>query len=276
MLYPHRNIEYDLTKGDKVPLCGIEEIIEWGNLDDWLRLRDYLLKNPEEIEGVIKIAQHRLKLEPSDGDFCFWLIFCQDLIKKNEIDLSKEERIKIDWDTIISNVDFNIAPDLDDLRNRLKFFYNVKTGIFCVKRNLTLETTTVTYRGKKITVPTLEEILRIKAYLIINRNSTRDYIEYIAIIKLLGMKKAIETMKNFENYYPSDEKTGISPIRQLLSQLACPIPYDLETTNLDNYKKLYPQLQSWENICKICQKFTIHLFAQFEKPMEDFISGKAN
>src|SRR3990167_4055835 len=56
-------------------------------------------------------------------------------------------------------------------------FQGVRTGIRQLIRKKPLETTMI--RGLR--VPTIAEILRIKAYLIVKRNTTRDFIDFAAL-----------------------------------------------------------------------------------------------
>ena len=57
----------------------------------------------------------------------------------------------------------------------------IETGIRQLIREQPLETTVVTYGNQTITVPTKEEILRIKSALILKRNATRDYLDFVAL-----------------------------------------------------------------------------------------------
>ncbi len=65
----------------------------------------------------------------------------------------------------------------------------IETGIRQLIREQPLETTVVNYGGQAITVPTKEEILRIKSALILKRNATRDYLDFVALADQLGDEK---------------------------------------------------------------------------------------
>lgn len=45
-----------------------------------------------------------------------------------------------------------------------------------------------------------------------------------------------------------------------LQQLANPLPHDLETTNLKEYKHLRPILQDWEYVKQVCARSATMLF----------------
>jgi hypothetical protein len=99
-----------------------------------------------------------------------------------------------------------------------------------------LETTTLTVKDRKIRIPTSAEILRIKGVLILKRNATRDYLDFAALANHLGPTKTISALKPLDNLYPQPNKA--STLQQLQIQLADPQPFDLEETNLKEYKNL--------------------------------------
>src|SRR5262249_51940386 len=112
----------------------------------------------------------------------------------------------------------------------------IETGVRQLIRKKPLETTSVEYGGKKLRVPTEKEILRMKAVLILKRNATRDYLDFIALADHLGDKKTIEALRRFDDLYP--QENGESALQQLQIQLANPLPFHLEETRLSEYKNL--------------------------------------
>lgn len=121
-------------------------------------------------------------------------------------------------------------------------FQGVRTGIRQLIRSRPLETTTV--RGLKI--PTREEMLRIKAVLIVKRNATRDFIDFIALFDHLGVKPSLRALASLDALYP--QKEGASVSQQLALQLADPKPWDLAQTDLSHYKNLQPPYTDWNKI----------------------------
>lgn len=120
----------------------------------------------------------------------------------------------------------------------------MRTGIRQLIRERPLETTKV--RG--IRIPTVEEILRIKAYLIENKNATRDYIDFIALWDHLGVSKSLEALISLDDCYPQEGSESVA--RQLALQLAEPKPWDLADTDLSHYKKLKEPYTCWEEVKK--------------------------
>ncbi len=123
-------------------------------------------------------------------------------------------------------------------------FLGVRTGIRQLIRSKPLETTMV--RGLRI--PTLSETLRIKAALIVRRNATRDFIDFIALADHLGLDQSLEVLRTLDDFYPQDEKGAVT--KQLALQLAEPKPWDLSDTDLGAYKGLQSPYTDWREISR--------------------------
>jgi hypothetical protein len=133
----------------------------------------------------------------------------------------------------------------------------IETGVRQLIRKDPLETEQVSVRGHTITVPTLAEMLRIKAVLILKRNATRDYIDFVAMHDRLGMKRTLAAMSSFDRLYP--QPNGESATQQLIVQLSSPMPYDLSQTDLSEYKKLSSRWHDWSVIRKACVECALQL-----------------
>ncbi len=134
----------------------------------------------------------------------------------------------------------------------------IETGIRQLIRDVPLETTQIELSGNKIKVPTLNEILRIKAVLILKRNATRDYLDFVALADHLGIDKVSSALKNFDSLYP--QPNDESALQQLQIQLVNPLPYDLDEVNLSAYKNLDPCWHSWESVRLTCSECSSRLF----------------
>ncbi len=140
-------------------------------------------------------------------------------------------------------------------------FQGVETGIRQLMRRRPLETAQVAIGGGKfIKLPTLSEMLRTKAWMIISRNATRDYIDFAALAEHMGVETAIHALSDFNAYY-SDLIRGekASPIVQLVRQLAEPAPGDLDQIALRQYKGIHPPFDSWAHIVGICETISVGL-----------------
>jgi hypothetical protein len=140
-------------------------------------------------------------------------------------------------------------------------FRGVETGIRQLMRRRPLETEQIEIAGKKsITVPTLAEMLRTKAWMIVSRNTTRDFIDFAALAEHLGTEPSIRVLEDLDNYY-SDLIRGkkASPIVQLVRQLAEPVPGDLEHIDLSQYKGIRAPYDSWRHVVSICERVSVGL-----------------
>lgn len=99
----------------------------------------------------------------------------------------------------------------------------VETGIRNLIREEPLETTSVDTAAGPIVVPTLPELLRIKSWLVVSRNATRDYVDTIALADRLGQTAAVRALERFDALYP---QPSVSASQQLMKQLSDPRPYD--------------------------------------------------
>jgi hypothetical protein len=140
----------------------------------------------------------------------------------------------------------------------------IETGVRQLIRNDPLETEKVSVRGHTITVPTKAEVLRIKAVLILKRNATRDYIDFVAMHDQLGMKGTLAAMGSFDRLYP--QQNGESPTQQLIVQLSSPMPFDLSQTDLSEFKKLSSRWQDWSVIRKACAECALQLAPTLKLP----------
>jgi hypothetical protein len=122
----------------------------------------------------------------------------------------------------------------------------IETGVRQLMREQPLETMETVCEGQRLTVPTLAEILRIKGVLILKRNATRDYLDFVALADAMDDTGVVAALKSFDNLYP--QPGGQSALQQLQVQLAKPLPFDLEETRLDEYKNLLPKWQDWKTV----------------------------
>ena len=134
----------------------------------------------------------------------------------------------------------------------------IQTGVRQLIRTEPLETTTVDLYGATLTIPTPAEILRVKGVLILKRNAARDYLDLVALATHLGVSPSAEALRSFDRLYP--QVSGESALQQLQAQLASPLPYDLEESDLSEYTDLDPQWHDWENVKAACGRVAVAVF----------------
>ena len=128
-------------------------------------------------------------------------------------------------------------------------FKGVETGLRQLRRSAPLETTQISVRGQRLRVPTLPEILRIKGWLAVSRNATRDYLDLAALSVQAGVPAAAQALAKldrcYQDVYRAEAQRDVSVALQLARQLVEPAPYDLDKTDLSSYKRLDPRWHDW-------------------------------
>jgi hypothetical protein len=129
----------------------------------------------------------------------------------------------------------------------------IETGIRQLIRTRPLEVEELEGPAGPIRVPTLAEMLRIKAWLVLRRNATRDYVDVVALAERLGAEEAARTALELDAYYDDQRGPGGRRIAmQLARQLAEPAPYDLSDVDLQTYRSLEPRWRDWGEVTAAC------------------------
>ncbi len=132
----------------------------------------------------------------------------------------------------------------------------IETGIRQLIRRHALETRRVLLpSGHELTVPTADETLRVKGFLIVRRNQTRDYLDVAALAEGYGVDDAGRVLGAIDEYYADQHESGDGVASQLQVQLADPRPKDSSTTRqLAHYKNLAPRWHDWGAVTGICHQ----------------------
>ena len=131
----------------------------------------------------------------------------------------------------------------------------IETGVRQLRRRRPLEVELVEIPSGLLRVPTLPEILRIKAWLVLDRNATRDYLDVVALADLLGEQAAARTLLELDDYYADQlGEGGMRVATQVAKQLAEPLPYDLDSVDLEHYRRLAPRWRRWVNVADAARR----------------------
>jgi hypothetical protein len=131
---------------------------------------------------------------------------------------------------------------------------DIEAGVRQMIRTRPLETTQVRLpSGRVLTVPTAAETLRIKGFLIVRRNQTRDYLDVAALADRYGMRDAADVLARIDDYYADQHAGGRGVAAQLVRQLADPRPKDSSVTRqLDAYRNLASRWRDWDEVRSVC------------------------
>ena len=151
----------------------------------------------------------------------------------------------------------------------------VETGVRQLRRTRPLETTRMRVGGSEVTLPTLPEVLRIKAFLCLDRNATRDYIDLAALSAHLGSDEAADALWRMDELYPQKNGDPWAVRTQLVMQLAGPPPYDLDEVDLAEYKGVQPPFDRWVHVAEVCGLVSDRLLARFMRAPPEADQAKA-
>ena len=181
-------------------------------------------------------------------------------------------RISIDHDHVLNDLKSHFSEVLADLESVagwktarkakpvmiLGKLDGIETGIRQLIRKTPLETETLQVGAMHLRIPTAAETLRIKGILILKRNATRDYVDFAAMADRLGDKETAGALKDFDRLYP--QPNGESALQQLLAQLSNALPYDLDDTDLSEYKLLDRRWHDWNRVSRTCAEAVTGVF----------------
>lgn len=128
----------------------------------------------------------------------------------------------------------------------------VETGVRQLRRTRPLETTVMRVGDHDVVLPTLPEVLRIKAFLCLERNATRDYLDLAALAAHMGIEAAGEALWRMDELYPQKGGDVWAVRTQLVMQLAAPPPYDLDSVDLAEYKGVRAPFDRWDHVAEVC------------------------
>ncbi|MGH9224019.1 MAG: hypothetical protein ACRD2W_09630 [Acidimicrobiales bacterium] len=122
----------------------------------------------------------------------------------------------------------------------------IETGIRQLIRQRPLEIEEVVLGERTLRVPTPEEILRIKAWLVVSRNRTRDYLDTAALSDRVGIASAAQVLAAMDDYYAEVNGRPEAVATQVARQFADPRPKDPSVTkDLSSYKQLDARWHDW-------------------------------
>lgn len=201
------------------------------DLPDWERLLAAERHIQQLVPGTILVggtaaaihAQHRISM---DGDHVL-----QDLRERFDEVLAALEAVA-GWQTERVQRPVIILGQFD----------GVLTGIRQLRRTVPLETEIVA----GLRVPTLAEMARIKAWLLVTRNTVRDLLDTVVLLERLGETQAVEALRPFDDIYR--QPSGTSPLAEVAERLAAAAPKDRAEIDLKQYRGLRPPWDEWPHV----------------------------
>lgn len=125
--------------------------------------------------------------------------------------------------------------------------HGVELGIRQLRHRDRLETTEV--EGCRI--PTATEMLRMKAFLLNERRTTRDYLDVAALSELLGLAAAAQALRELSNLYPP---CGQQSAATAFAEACEAEPADLAQVDLRGYRGIIEPLTDWEHVSTVVRQ----------------------
>lgn len=137
----------------------------------------------------------------------------------------------------------------------------VEAGLRQLRRTRPLETCRVDVGdGRSVVAPTIEETLRVEAYLVVQRNVVRDFLDVVALADHIGFAKAVGVLADIDEYYDDRSGEPASVLTSLVVSLAQPAPFDTEVIDeLPLYKGLDERWHEWSTVVDACQRLALDL-----------------
>ena len=97
-----------------------------------------------------------------------------------------------------------------------------------------------------LAVPTLAEMARIKGWLLVTRNTLRDYLDTVVLLDRLGGDGVTAALSPFDAIY--QQESGASPLAELTERLAAAAPLDAAQIVLSSYRGLRSPWNDWRHV----------------------------
>ncbi len=129
----------------------------------------------------------------------------------------------------------------------------VEAGLRQLRRTRAVEVEEVRVGTRVLRVPTLPECLRIKAFLVVQRNQVRDYLDTVALADRLGLPHSAAVLADLDSYYSDRSDGPDAVVTAVVQRLSEPNPRDSRVTSqLTAYKGLVARWQRWSAVVDDC------------------------
>ncbi|MDR2999693.1 MAG: hypothetical protein LBU89_00390 [Fibromonadaceae bacterium] len=217
----------------------------------------------EQMKRVVEQAARLQKLVPDAI-----------LVGGSAASIYAEHRYSLDHDHVVSDLENRFDLILEALEREGDWVTNravygkiilgelggIEAGVRQLIRKKTLEFEKVKIGEFSLNLPTIEEILRIKAFLIVKRNQMRDYLDFAALSDKIGIDACVRVINSIDDYYTDESRNDKPVLSQLVRQLMEAIPKDKSNIKLlPNYKGTLEKWKDWNYIVEICKKVAMEI-----------------
>lgn len=183
-------------------------------------------------------------------------------------------RYSLDHDHVVSDLESKFDLILEALEregdwvtNRLVYgkiilgeLGGIEAGIRQLIRKKPLEFEKVKIDELLLNLPTIEEILRVKAFLIVKRNQMRDYLDFAALSDKIGIDACVKVINSIDDYYTDETRNDKPVLSQLVRQLIETNPKDKSNIKLlPSYKGTLEKWKDWNSTVDVCKKVAMKI-----------------
>lgn len=136
---------------------------------------------------------------------------------------------------------------------------NCEVGFRQSQRSVPIETVRVETQYGDLEIPTLDEMIGMKAYLLYQRNVVRDFLDFAALTECTNEEEVLASLMKLDGRYGELQTNSVR--LEVSRTLIKPDPVDLEGNDLSQYKALAPKWHDWSRTESICKKFGL-IFGQ--------------
>lgn len=137
----------------------------------------------------------------------------------------------------------------------------VEIGYRQLRRTVPLDTVELQTPEGSLSIPTLEELIRVKAFLACERNYTRDYFDFAELSSLLPSEQVIAALVQLDEKIGWEHRPFVA--LEVMKSLAACSPRDKQTHGFSTFQLLAPRVKSWEAVETKCREIAKDLSLVF-------------
>ena len=120
-------------------------------------------------------------------------------------------------------------------------------------RTLPIETIKAETAFGELEIPTLDEMIGMKALLLYRRKVLRDFLDFAALAECTTDDEVLKSLLKLDERYGELQTNSLR--LDISRALVIPEPVDLEGTDISHYRSLAPEWHDWTRTAGICKKF---------------------
>ena len=130
----------------------------------------------------------------------------------------------------------------------------IEIGYRQLRRSVPLETQEIETPEGKLVVPTVPELIRTKAFLVYDRNYTRDYFDLAELSCLLETDEVVDILSDLDERFQWEKQPTI--VVEVIKKLISPNPHDLYDGKhgFEQLQFIAPRLKTWEEVAARCRE----------------------